>query len=1092
MSEFRINGTVLGSNDIQLDGLSVQGAAWHEIAVVPNPDSLQEVSVTTNTFTADSGMASGMVSMTTKNGTNEFHGDLNFMLRNEDLNANGFYNNYYGLSRPSYRVLQGGGSIGGPVIIPKLYNGKNKLFFFASYLHLSHEDPETVLTTVPTCPDSTSGYMGERNGDFSQTMVRGVNGNPENVHLYNPFTATLVPGSTTEYQRQIYPNAIVTNPDPYGVELWNAYPCPNRTPNDAYNDNNYFFQGTIPETRDTLNARADYKLGQKQSIYFTAGFSKGSYTPQNIWGPNAPFVNTNWTGVETDQNPYGAIGDTITLNATTVIDVRYGVTHINTLDNVPQGTAKASDYGVPSSVGGLGSIPGGAPTVMPFWSVPDGGNGDNYGALSSSSWDSKKEHQLNHAVAASITKVLGNWTMKGGGEYRVYLGNWQDVFWPTPNIGNQAQPTSTGEFSYITGDNDSSAIADPADRGYAGAIPITGVSGFDISGGSLVLMSLASKYVAFYTEDNWRPTRKLNLSLGLRYEVQPGPTERYNRMSSINLNKANPFGAGAATTSNQLGGMGILTFPGVDGYSRNLYQTEYTNVSPRVGATYQLNNSTVIRGGFGRNYLPSNTGFNANGLVYGPASFGASAENIPYGLTPNGLPVGTFEQPQNTLVIPAVGAVQSPSLYGSPNFGVAFFDRYEYKTGLSDQWNVAVERTLGREWLVSIGYIGSRTQHIEMSNWPLNGQWQVPSGTLQSWRNTWLTSSGANDPSQAQVPNPLPYLAGRASGEIGKATISALQAQESYLPFLGQVENRSNGSTNYNSLVVRAQHAYTHGVLLMANYTWSKAMGITNVGTVGGLSNMEGQAGFTTGRGGFDYLNLHNNYSLLSFDTPNRFVAAVSYLLPIGKGLALDPGNRVARAIVGQWQVSSAVTLQSGNPFGPSCTTMNQRCNVVEGEPVQVPKRLQHWYDGSTGVTLPDGRTITPPQGSFLKYNPDRWTQPWVQFPNGTYAEDQYVNPTSPMAEGDLRTPSFQNVNISVVRKFDLRERGTLEIHADATNAFNHVNILPTEANYGVYPVLTPGAGGAAVGMNANTGFGTFGAGTLEPRQLTLSAILKF
>ncbi len=124
LSSLRINGNVAGSGDIQLDGISVQGAAWHELAVLPNRDSLQEVRVSTSNFSAETGNALGVISMTTKSGTNDFHGTLSYRLRNEALNANGLYNNAHSVKRTKYRVNEGGGSIGGPVIIPKVFNGK--------------------------------------------------------------------------------------------------------------------------------------------------------------------------------------------------------------------------------------------------------------------------------------------------------------------------------------------------------------------------------------------------------------------------------------------------------------------------------------------------------------------------------------------------------------------------------------------------------------------------------------------------------------------------------------------------------------------------------------------------------------------------------------------------------------------------------------------------------------------------------------------------------------------------------------------------------------------------------------------------------
>jgi trimeric autotransporter adhesin len=1068
MSDIRINGGELGSNDVQLDGNSIQGAAWHETAVLPNPDSLEEVRVTTNTFTADTGDAQGVISMTTKSGTNKFHGDLNFMLRNEDLNANSFSNNAQHVARPKYRLLQGGGSIGGPVIIPKLYNGTGKLFFFASFLRLTHSNPDVYLAEVPTAL--------ERQGNFSQTLVPGNNGSPVNINIYNPFTATPVAGSNgTLYQRQIYPNAIVTNPNPYGLKILQGFPLPNATPVNVYNANNYKFVGSTPETRNSFNGRVDYKLRSNQSIYVTGGISKGSILPPNQWGTaaNGTWVSQTYPGNITDDNPYGAIGDTIILTPTTVLDVRYGVTHINTQAMFSQALGDPTVYGMPAGLASIAPYPGVLPELGGF----------GYGSLNSNNYGNKSEHQLNHAITGSVTKAIGRWTIKAGGEYRVYLGNWADIQYQTPTLSTTAV---TGQLSNVSGAN-STQIVNPQDQGNLAAILATGVTGWTMPAGTAPKLALAAKYVAFYSQNTWRPTTKWLLSFGLRYEIQPGPTERYNRMSSLDLNSENPFASGAQGVGN----LGLLTFPGVGGYSRNLYETQWNNFSPRLGATYQVDAYTLLRGGYGRNYLPSNTGFNANGLVYGTTPFSAGANSIPFGLSPNGLPIGTFDQPQNTIVIQPAGAVQSPTNYGTTG-GVDLFNRYLYKTGHVDQYNFFVERRLGPTWIFSAGYVGSRSGDLPWRQFPLNGTWSVANSTLQAWHNTWVASNGSNDPSQAQVPNPLPALIGKASGASGGATITAMQAVEPYLAFLGETNMRSGGTSNFNSLEVKGQHSVSHGLMIMGSYTWSKALGLT--GGILGQSYNEFQASNGTAgpTGGVDYVNLKNNYSLLSFDTPNRFVAAASYILPFGKGQALNPGNSVVRAVIGGWQLTTAVTLQGGNPWGPTCSgTLNGRCNVVPGEPVEVAKSQQHWYNGSTTATLPDGRTITPGTNTFLKWNPDRFTQPIVKFANGNVAVDQYTNGTTPMTIGSMRTPGFENTNISVIRKFAIGERTNLDLHVNATNALNHAN------HYGVNNTVgsvtsTSGASGTAPGQNSNVSFGTWGLTTSEARQLTLALNMNF
>ena len=206
--------------------------------MVPDRDTLQEVRVTTNSFAADLGNGQGLISMITKSGTNQFHGTLRYRLRNEALNANGLNNNLRGIARTKYRLNEAGGTVGGPVIIPKLYNGKDKLFFFASYSRLDHSDPVIYQGRVPTDL--------ERKGDFSQTMVADNSGKPVPVQIFDPFSALPYQGSPTVFIRQPYPGNVVTNPDRFGVKTLQSYPLANNPPTDAFSNNNYMFRGTAP------------------------------------------------------------------------------------------------------------------------------------------------------------------------------------------------------------------------------------------------------------------------------------------------------------------------------------------------------------------------------------------------------------------------------------------------------------------------------------------------------------------------------------------------------------------------------------------------------------------------------------------------------------------------------------------------------------------------------------------------------------------------------------------------------------------------------------------------------------------------------
>ena len=1083
MSGMRINGGQIGSNDVVLDGISIQGAAWHETAVLPNPDALEEVRVTTNNFTADIGLAQGIVAQTTKGGTNNYHGDLQFMMRNEALNANSFSNNHQGIRRPTYRLLQGGGAVGGPVIIPHLYNGKDKLFFFVSFLRLTHSDAVNLLTTVPTAL--------ERQGDFSQTLVKEKTGQAVPVHIYNPYVVT---PSGNKYLRQQYPNAKITNPSAYGLKLLQGYPMPNATPQDVYNTNNYRFRGIQPEDRNSLNARADFRPTSSQSIFFTAGFSNGSIVSPNQWGSaaNGPWVyQTGQIGRTKDFNPYGAIGDTIILNPTTVLDVRYGITHINTQSQITQAKGNPADYGMPGFVSATSPLPGSLPSMPAL--AP-------YGALNSTNYTNKHEHQLNHFVVGSLSKQLGSHALKFGAEYRVYLQNFQDYQLQAPTL---SQTAVTGSIAAASGANDST-IATVQDQGFLPAGIAVGAEGWSMAAGTAPKLAMASKYTAMYAQDSWRVTRDFLLTAGIRYDIQPGPTERNNHMSSYVLDKANPFASGSSF-ANPIGGLGYLTYPGVGGYSRNLYETTWNDVAPRVGATYQLNDKTVLRGGYGRNYLPSNTGYNANTTIYNPTPWDTGVNPIPFGLAPAGVAVGTFDQASNTYLSPGAGATDAASNYGQPS-GVTIFNRTGYKTGHTDQWNFFIERQLTSTWLVNAGYIGSKGGTLPWRGYPINGPQNVDPGQLAAWRNAWVASAGATDPAQAQVPNPMPALIGKApsatagtAGSGGK-TITAMQAAEPYVGSLGVTNYFSIGSSNYNAFVAKVQHSMAHGLMLGANYTWSKGTGsVGNAATQTFAESQQNNSAAPTG--GVDYVNINNNHALLDYDVPWRFVVNGTYQLPFGKGKLVNTNNGFVQRLIGGWEVSGVGNFQGGMPWAPTCGatttslnpagTLNGRCNQVAGQPIELPKADQHYYDGKQSLTLPDGRTIIPAVNSFMKWNPDAWSEPIVTMSNGKVFVDQYTLGSTPLTIGYLRTPGISNVNLSVIKKFPVTEGTSFDLHVNATNAFNHTNHqFNTADNTNQVNAIT--TAGSTAGNNGNPQFGSYGLTALEPRQLTIQANFTF
>jgi hypothetical protein len=1075
MSSVRINGGELGSNDVQLDGVSVQGSAWHEATVMPDRDALQEVRVAANGFAADQGTGQGLISMTTKSGTNQFHGTLRYRVRNEDLNANGRNNNMRGIARPKYRLNEGGGTIGGPVIIPKLFNGKDKVFFFASYAQLSHGDPVVYQGNVPTDL--------QRKGDLSQTMVADVSGKPTPVQIFDPFSAVPYQDSSTVFIRTAFPGNVVPTPNQYGLKLLQSYPEPNHPATDAFGTNNYMFVGSTPTTRKTLSTRLDLHPSAKNSIYMTGGLQRGHSSQPNRWGANSTFVNMAFPGQVVDDNPYAAVGDTLVLNPTTLLDVRYGLTRIYTNTSYPATTGfDYSAYGMPSMVAALSPMFGTVPSHLNM--------GGPFSNLNNDAWNRKMERQTNHVLAGSVTKIVNRWTIKTGGEYRVYFGNWQDLNTATPQL---TLSNNSGQLGGLSGGN-SSLTTNPAMNGIGFVSALTGVGGYALTAGTGSRPALAAKYVAFYSQNDWKATDRLTINLGLRYEVQPGPTERYNHMSGVDLSRTSPFTDGGSFVS-PMGALGRIVFPGTEGYSRNLWDTQWNNISPRVGFAYRWGSSTVVRGGYGRAYAPSNSGFNANGLIYGTGPYSPGTVPNAYGTSPNGVPIGTFADPQNTILQLAPGATQAAALYGNNNgtMNVDLIPR-NYKNTLLSSWNLFIERRMRGNWLLSVGYVGNHGTDEPWRTYPLTGTFTIPDSTLMPWRAAWLASSGLSDPAQVQVSNPIPALIGRAAGSINGKTISTLNSQMPYLDLLGQTVLANMAMSNYNALRVKAEHAYSNGLSAAFNYTWAKATGLT--GGPYGSAYAESQAGSLgmAPMGGVNYRNLNNDRGLLNYDVTHRFVAVVSYQTPFGKGGRFELNNSVLRAIAGGWQLGTVVTLQGGQPWGPNCSgTLNSRCNVVAGQPVEVPADLQHWYDGKTSVTLPDGRVVTPPAFTFLKWNPDRFALPVVQFPNGKYATDQYQWGTTSMAVNGLRTPGFYNTNLNVTRQFRIRESIEMELMAEATNALNRTNFNPNSVNGSVSAILAPNpATNSQPGQNANAASGTLGTNFLEPRQITLSLRLRF
>lgn len=1074
LSAIGVNGGRAFENDIQLDGLPITGDGFNEMTIVPNQEGIQEVRVISNNFTADYGRGQSVMAMSTKSGTNAFHGQANYLLRNEALNANTWGNKIQGIRRPAFKRNNFGGAFEGPI-------KKDTLFFFSSYHYMRQNIGQTNLRTVPTAL--------ERTGDFTQTLQQGANGQPSPAQLFNPYSITSI--GTDIYQRApITPakvtSALVPNPAVFtaALKMYSYYPMPNRTPDDVYNTNN-FQSYTINTVRtQSSNNRVDFKHG-RHSIYGSGGIYWDDVAQPNAFNvaPASTSFN-NAPSTISDRNGYAQIGDTVAVNPTFLADVRYGVTRTHAINfgGLASGFTQYGDFGIPAATQALFAKPGAAPVVNPNFSGGSGG-GSNWSALSSGQFANKEERQIGHAMVGSITKLHGNWTFKAGAEYRVILANYTDFEEGSANMNGccAGDPGGNYSFEYVTATGGKTAQDNsPLVSGINGAAMLLGQGVWFVRPGANLKPAYAAKYFAVYSQNDWRVKPRLTLNLGLRWDLQPGLTERYNRLAGIDFTRMNPYGT-----------MGLAAFPGTDGYSRNLWDTEYHDFQPRIGAAYQITRTMVVRGGFGISYLPSNTGYFSSPNDYGEASFAPGNQALPFGSTPAGMPVTEFTDAAP--LVPAVGANKNaPENYGITE---AYFNRH-LKNQLVRQANLSFEKAFGAsgQWLLSVGWSDAISRHLTTRNLPFQDLQSIAPAILSNWKTQYIASNGNTNPATVSVQNPYQPTSGTLihfSNALANRTIQQFIPLLPYPMMYGGNLNGDTGFGNYNALIARLSHHFSSGLDIAANYTWSKELDYVTTGIEDGQGVDAGG-----GPGTPDLINSANNKNYGTADLPNRINVIVVYESPFGAKGKYALGNPVARTVAGDWMLSTAFLTQGGYPIYMSMGASGAITARMDRNPIQsleVPKSLQHRYNGATKVTLPCGTTITPPNYSYLKYNLCAFQGETLTAPNGNIIPNIYWIGNAAQTNGNIRMPGKTNVDFTVRRTFPIKERFSVQIGAEISNLFNHPEFNSAYGGgMGNMNLTNNSASGLVPGIGSSSGFGTAGVGTYDPRQVVMHAFVKF
>ncbi len=599
LNNYQVNGAFAGQSAISLDGQPLNTGFWNYASLVPTQDSIAEFKVQTNNLGPEwSRFAGGVMTLVTKSGTNDLHGGAYEYLRNRVLNANTFFSNKAGIERPAFTQNQFGAFAGGPVYVPRVYNGRNKTFWFFSGEGIRLRQGQTYNDTVPTA--------AQRQGDFSNTR----NSNGSLVTIYDPLSVCGQPGNapcTTPNSdlRLPFPGNIIPQSriSPTAAALTpRVWPLPTGPGAPFTNINNFTANASVGGNQNEFVTRIDQNISDKQRL-----FARYNYWT-NLDLPPDPFHNGMCVAYCTIKFQTNAIDldHTYTFTPSLISDLHVTFDRY-TYDRTPLlGNFDLTSIGWPTSYNQISPVLRTPPTVNVA-----GESDDLFSQQGPGSVILSQDNTWN--VSGDLTKIAGRHTFKFGAQFM--------------NIGHSYYATNiaSGYFTFNSGYTASSPLS-----GSGGYSLASYLLGFPASGSATepAYPNGQQRYRAVYFGDNWQVTNRLTLNLGLRYE-QDGPwSERYNRLTFWDLSAPNSL-------AQQTG----LPLKGEVGFvdsnlrsSRNPWNLNELQFAPRFGFAYQIGKQTVVRGGYGMFWIPEL----AVGSALQPSSDPANSAGTTFVSTLNG------------------------------------------------------------------------------------------------------------------------------------------------------------------------------------------------------------------------------------------------------------------------------------------------------------------------------------------------------------------------------------------------------------------------------------------------------------------------
>jgi hypothetical protein len=786
---FSVDGGRPGTTNVLVDGIPASPPLIVPIggfAVFPSVDAVQEFKVQTTAYSAEFGRSgSGIVNVILKSGTNQFHGSGYDFVRNSALDSNTYFSNRSGTPLPSFERNQFGGSVTGPVWIPRLYNGKDKTFFLFSYEGLRQGTETEVTTTVPTAL--------QRTGDFSQTF----NSSGQQVVIYDP-TTTVASGSG--YVRQSFAGNKITNINPVAAAILQYYPLPNQ-PGAPYTDtNNFFASGTSQLDIDTFDARVDEVFNERNRLFV-------SYSRRNVTSPPALlFPKADQIAEGGNSEPQvsnsAAIDYTRTVSPKFLIDLPFGFsrTFINFVP-ISAGFNPSTELGFPGYIAADADhllFPGIAPA--------------NYYTLGDATQGETRRGGFNiYFLGNNDTKIVRNHVIKFGGDIRILQAN--DV----------ESGESTGSYTFtnaITQGPNPNAATSTGGNSIASLLLGVGSGAYEIGSKNA---ATESKYFGAYIQDDWKAMPRLTVNLGLRYDLEIPRTERHNRMETFDPTAASPL----AETTGITGLNGGVVFSGVDDASRRQFSPRWNDFGPRVGFSYELDTNTAIRGSYGIYFGPS---LRSAGATIGNEGFSAvtTYTGSPNGLTPSVYLNNPFPDGINQPVGSSQGLLTGiGSSFENPLQG-------DNKVGYTENYDFDIERQLPFNLLVDVAYVGSHGVHLNKSG-------------ENDWNANQLSPADLSLGTQLEqsVANPFKGIittGAEAGGTIPESYLVAPFPQFTAVDLSYLV----GGYEIYNSFQIKVNKRLSHGLSMLISYTGQKQIddysGIQNVGNItGGIQNIYDQ-----------------------------------------------------------------------------------------------------------------------------------------------------------------------------------------------------------------------------------------------------------